>query len=212
MSRTYRVMPPELWSRPAFRNLDHTAQHLYLLLWTHPTLTTAGTLDYHPARLAALTADLDPVTIDETITTLEDVGLVAADRDTAELAILTWWEDTTVLRQPDVTKNAIRKLHDVASGSIHQAVADTLHRLNIPPVPAGLTTEIALLHLADHPPTHHQQHQGEERLPESVWPGHPFTVDDPADARCAVHAGQRVVGECVACDAAVRLARGRLGG
>ncbi len=205
MSRTYRVMPPELWSRPAFRDLDHTAQLVYLMLWTHPTLTTAGTLDYHPARLAALSADLDPVTIDETITTLEDADLVACDRDTGELAILAWWEDTTVLRQPDVAKNAIRKLHDVASGSIHQAIANTLHRLNTPPVPAGLTTETALQHLANHPPAHHQQHQAVEKLPESVWPGHPFTVDDPADARCAVHAGQvRVVG-CGACAAAGRL-------
>lgn len=208
MSRTYRVMPPELWSRPAFRNLDHTAQLVYLMLWTHPTLTTAGTMDYHPARLAALTADLDPVTIDETITALEDAALVACDRNTGELAILTWWEDTTVLRQTKMAKNAITQVQNAASGNIQRTVAHKLHELNRAPVPGGLQTEVAQRYLAQYPPRNQIENQREERLPENVWPGHPLTVDDPADARCAVHAGQaRAVG-CEACAAAERLVGG----
>ena len=210
MSRTYRILPPELWARPQFRALTAAQQHLYLMLWTHPALTTAGTLDYNPRRLAPLTADLEFEHVDVTVQELEHAGLIIVDRDTEELAILTWWEDTTTLRQPYVTKNAIGKLRATASPRINQAVAERLHTLNVAPVPGGLLTDAATRYLADYPPSDPAPEQRVlrkvERLPERVWPGHPLVVEYAEDARCGAHAGQAVVGDCAMCAAAVRVA------
>lgn len=210
MSRTYRILPPELWARPQFRALTAAQQHLYLLLWTHPALTTAGTLDYNPRRLAPLTADLDFEHVDVTAQELEHAGLIVVDRDTEELAILTWWEDTTTLRQPYVTKNAIGRLRATASTRINQAVAEQLRALNVAPVPGGLLTDAATRYLADYPSFNPAPKspvlRKVERLPDRVWPGHPLLVERVEDARCGAHAGQVVVGECAMCAAAVRVA------
>lgn len=210
MSRTYRILPPELWARPQFRALTAAQQHLYLMLWTHPALTTAGTLDYNPRRLAPLTANLEFEHVDVTVQELEHAGLIIVDRDTEELAILTWWEDTTTLRQPYVTKNAIGRLRATASPRINQAVAEQLRALNVAPVPGGLLTDAATRYLADYPSSNPAPKSPAlrkvERLPERVWPGHPLLVERVEDARCGAHAGQAVVGECAMCAAAVRVA------
>lgn len=214
MTSLYRRLPSALWSRPAFKDLGHTTQLVYLLVWTHPDTTTAGTLDYHPARLAAFTGDLTADDIDQAIDTLEDAGMVVVDRDTDELAILTWWEDTTTLRQPYVVKNAIGRLQATASTRINRAIAERLHALNVAPVPSGLQTDIAKQYLADYPseqpvPTSPVLRRVEV-LPERVWAGHPLVVERVEDARCEVHAGGPVVVGCGACAAAVRVARDRV--
>ncbi|MDK8242151.1 hypothetical protein [Corynebacterium coyleae] len=213
MSRTYRILPPELWARPQFRALTAAQQHLYLMLWTHPALTTAGTLDYNPRRLAPLTADLEFEHVDVTVQELEHAGLIVVDRDTEELAILTWWEDTTTLRQPYVTKNAIDRLRATASTRINQAVAERLHALNVVPVPGGLLTDAATRYLADYPSFNPAPKSPVlpkvERLPDRVWPGHPLVVEFAEDARCALHAGGPAGVGCVECGVAVRVARER---
>lgn len=211
----YRVMPKNIWSRPSFRQLTHTAQHLYLMLWTHPGLTTAGTLDYHPARLAKIASDLTAEKVDQTAGELERAGLIVVDRETEELAMLNWWDDTPIVRQTYMFKNAIGKLRAIASTRINQAIADKLHTLNVAPIPSGLNTEIAQQYLAQYPPSDPRYKRVTSSTPSGfsgeVWAGHPFLVDDPADARCRKHAGGvRGVG-CVGCEAAVRVAVDRRG-
>jgi hypothetical protein len=215
MTTYYRRLPSALWSRPAFKDLGHTTQLVYLLIWSHPDITTAGTLDYHPARLAAFTGDLTTGDIELAVDKLQDAGMIAVDRDTEELAILTWWEDTPTVRQTYVLKNAIKKLHTTASTRINQAIADKLHTLNVAPIPSGLNTEIAQQYLAQYPPSDPRHKKVTSSAPSGfsgdVWAGHPFLVDDPADARCRKHAGGvRGVG-CVGCEAAVRIAVDRRG-
>ena len=213
MSRTYRILPTELWSRPKFRKLTAAQQHLYLMLWTHPALTTAGTLDYNPYRLEPFTADLNFEHIDVTAQELEHAGLIVVDRDTEELAILTWWEDTTTLRQPYVTKNAISRLRATASTRINQAIAEQIRALNVAPIPSGLLTDAATRYLADYPSANPSPKSPVlpkvARVPESVWPGHPLVVDYVEDVRCEVHAGGPVGVGCVECEVAGRVARGR---
>ena len=214
MNHTYRILPPDLWSRPHFRALTAAQQHLYLMLWTHPALTTAGTLDYNPRRLAPLTANLDFEHVDVTAQELEHAGLIVVDRDTDELAILTWWEDTTTLRQPYVVKNAIGRLQATASTRITRAIAERLHALNVAPVPSGLQTDIAKQYLADYPSEQPVPKspvlRPVEVLPDRVWAGHPLVVERVEDARCEVHAGGPLVVGCGACAAAVRVARDRV--
>lgn len=213
MTTYYRRLPSALWSRPAFKDLGHTAQLVYLLIWSHPDITTAGTLDYRPARLAAFTGDLTTGDIEQAVDKLQDAGMIAVDRDTEELAILTWWEDTPTVRQTYVMKNAILKLHALASTRVSHAVAERLHALNVAPVPGGLQTDIAQEYLAAYPTTHPVPKSPVlpkvDRVPESVWPGHPLVVDFAEDARCALHAGGAAGVGCVECGVAVRVARER---
>lgn len=213
MTTYYRRLPSALWSRPTFKDLGHTTQLVYLLIWTHPDVTTAGTLDYHPARLAAFTGDLTIDDIEQAVDKLQDAGMIAVDRDTEELAILTWWEDTPTVRQTYVMKNAILKLHSLSSAQVSHAVAECLHALNVAPVPGGLQTDIAQEYLAAYPTAHPVPKSPVlpkvARLPERVWPGHPLVVDYVEDVRCEVHAGGPMGVGCVECGVAVRVARER---
>lgn len=213
MTTYYRRLPSALWSRPTFKDLGHTTQLVYLLIWTHPDVTTAGTLDYHPARLAAFTGDLTTQDIEQAIDTLEEADMIAVDRDTEELAILTWWEDTPTVRQTYVMKNAITRLHALASARVSHAVAQRLHALNVAPIPGGLQLEITQEYLAAYPTDQPQPKPAVlpkvARLPDVIWPGHPFVVDYAEDARCSAHAGGVVGVGCVECAAAERAARER---
>lgn len=190
----FRTTSTDLWARPTWRNLTVTAQHLYLLLWTHPALTTAGTMDYNPTRLATLAADLTPDSVDTALDSLIEADLAAVDRDTQELALLGWWQDSTVLGQPYMTKNAIGKLNQTASTHILTQIAHTLHTIkNTNPTLNGLQTTEAINFLnnfvTNNTPQKTPPKTPRHTKPELTWVGHPDTVDDPADVRCRIHAG-----------------------
>jgi hypothetical protein len=45
MAREFGRVNVTIWQDPDWRALPFPAQHLYLLLWTHPLLTYCGVLD-----------------------------------------------------------------------------------------------------------------------------------------------------------------------
>lgn len=194
---TFRTTTTDLWARPTWRNLDVAAQHMYLLLWTHPSLSTAGTMDYNPTRLATLADDLTTDGVETALDGLETAELATVDRDTQEVALLGWWRDTTILGQPYMTKNAIGILRQVASTHVLTAVAHTLDEIKTTtPHLNGLhTAELhSFLHdfVAKKPPQKSPRKTIREGKPELLWVGHPDTVDDEADVRCRIHAGSAV--------------------
>lgn len=194
---TFRTTTTDIWARPTWRNLNTAAQHLHLLLWTHPTLTTAGTMDYNPTRLATLAHDLTPQRVETALDALVAAELAVVDRDTQELALLGWWRDTTILGQPYMTKNAIGKLTQIASTHILTTVAHTLdHIKTTTPHLNGLhTAELhRFLHdfVTKNTPQKSPNKTARQGKPELLWIGHPDTVDDDADVRCRVHAGSAV--------------------
>lgn len=207
---TFRTTNTELWARPAWRNLDIAAQHLYLLLWTHPTLTTAGTMDYNPTRLATLACDLTPQGAETALDGLVAAELAAVDTNTQELALLGWWRDSTVLKQPYMTKHAIGILNQTASTHIITTVANTLHDIKTTaPTLNGLQTPEAQRFLEANvtkkTPQKSPTRAVEQGQPSRLWVGHPDTVAYKADVRCRIHAGYGVMPEwCGVCSELTR--------
>lgn len=190
----FRTTTTDIWARPTWRSLNIAVQHLYLLLWTHPSLTTAGTMDYHPTRLATLADDLTSQGAETALDGLVAAELAVVDRDTQELALLGWWRDSTVLKQPYMTKHAIGVLNQTASTHLLAAVASTLDEIRTTaPTLNGLQTPEAQRFLEANvtkkTPKKSPQRTVRQSEPGRLWVGHPDLVSDASEVRCRIHAG-----------------------
>lgn len=87
MARSYGKLLASVWVDPDWTRLKAREQWLYMLLLSQPKLTLVGSLDYHPARIALLSCDIDADRVDATVDGLEASRFVAVDRSTGELLI-----------------------------------------------------------------------------------------------------------------------------
>lgn len=120
---------PNIWDETRFRNLPATAQWLYLMLHTHQDLNQAGVIDWHPARLAAMSGDLIAEDIEIAGTELEKAGHLTIDHYTQEAYIDGYNAKNRWLKSPTVgiaVGTAAQKTH---SRKIRQVLKDELSHL-----------------------------------------------------------------------------------
>lgn len=120
---------PNIWDETRFRNLPATAQWLYLMLHTHQDLNQAGVIDWHPARLAAMSGDLIAEDVEIAGQQLEEAGYLTIDHDTQEAYINGYNAKNRWLKSPTVgiaVGTAAQKTH---SRKIRQVLKTELSHL-----------------------------------------------------------------------------------
>src|SRR5690625_1904186 len=108
MARDHARINLDIWNDPDFRALPLPAQHLYLVLWTHPDLTYAGSIDWRPARLSGLTGGVDKAAIEEAADCLAARHFLVVDEETEEALIRSWIRFDGIMRQPRMAISCIR--------------------------------------------------------------------------------------------------------
>ena len=101
-SRNTINLHPNIWDTTRFRNLPATTQWLYLTLHRHQDLNQAGIIEWHPARLAAMTNDLKAEDITTAGQQLETTGYLTIDTDTQEAYINGYNAKNRWLKSPTV--------------------------------------------------------------------------------------------------------------
>ena len=100
MPRDHARINLAIWNDDDFLDLPPLAQHLYLVLWTHPDLSYAGVVDWRPARLAQRSHGWTTEDVILAGKCLEARLFTVIDEETEECLIRSWVRWDGLLKQP----------------------------------------------------------------------------------------------------------------
>lgn len=123
MARDRASIRVDMWADADWRALPLDAQHLYMLLLSHPTLNYAGVADWRPGRLAALTAGASADSVREAARALERGRFILVDEDTEEVLVRSFVKHDGLLKQPKLAVAMASAYAGVASTQIQQVIA-----------------------------------------------------------------------------------------
>ncbi|WP_312979603.1 hypothetical protein [Corynebacterium sp.] len=130
MAREFARIKTNIGDNPDWTNLPSAAQALYITCLSHPTLTSAGVLDWRPRRLATRAADWTPETINTLGHQLEANGFLIIDQDAEYAFIRSFHRHDPFIRQSDrIGTNIATAITAVESPYIKDHIAAELWRL-----------------------------------------------------------------------------------
>lgn len=129
MPRDHARVNVSIWGDPEWRQLPPAAQHLYLTLWTSPTLTYCGTHDWRPARITGLTKGWTREHIETVAACLHARHFLVIDDETEEVFIRSWMRFDGLLKQPRMAISCVTAYDAVASEKIRPAIVWELERI-----------------------------------------------------------------------------------
>lgn len=129
MARTYAQIKVSMWSHDDdFRALSVNAQHLYLVLLTHPGLNLAGVVDWRPRRLASLANGWSDREVRKAATELVAGNYLVIDEDTEEALIRSFIKNDGVLKNPKVAAGMVTAWSEVYSIKLRRCIAEQAMR------------------------------------------------------------------------------------
>lgn len=128
-NRTYAQILVTIWTNDEWTDLTAAAQHLYLTLISHSTLTYAGVGDWRPNRLAALAADLTQNDVIAAGVELVEHRFIVIDNDTEEYLVRSFVKNDGVMKQPNLATAMARDYAGIASKTIRGVIVHELKRL-----------------------------------------------------------------------------------
>lgn len=144
-NRSYAQILLTIWTDDEWTDLTVHAQHLYLTLLSHSTLTYAGVGDWRPNRIAALATGQTTNDVIAAAVELTEAGFVVIDTDTEEYLIRSFVKNDGVMKQPNLATAMARDYAGIASKTIRGVIVHELIRLkNAQPDLKGWGSEEAL--------------------------------------------------------------------
>lgn len=119
-----------MWADDDWRDLTPAAQHLYMVLLSHPTLTYAGVADWRPGRIASLSRGWAASDVLEAAVELEQAHFILVDHDSEEVLIRSFVKHDGLMKQPKLAVAMANAYAAVASASIRQVVAFEVQKLH----------------------------------------------------------------------------------
>lgn len=130
MARDHARFQTSIWKTdPDWPKLDQSAQHVYMMLTSHPDVSYCGVIDYLPGRWIELADGLTEPKIKASIRKLERFRYLVIDRKTHELLIRSFIRHDKILARRNMGNACCRALGTVHSGVIRDAVLHELARL-----------------------------------------------------------------------------------
>lgn len=130
MARDRANIRTEMWADRDIRSLTIGAQHLYLLLLTHSSLSYAGVADWRPARLAAMTQGWSREGVEDSALELNQAAFIHADDETEEVVIRSFLRHDGVIKHPRLHVSMANDWATIASVEIQEFVAFELQKLH----------------------------------------------------------------------------------
>ena len=127
--RKFAQIQIDIWNDTDFRNLTPAAQHLYLVLLSHPSLLQCGVGDWKPKRLTGYANGWKKEAIEAAAGELIEGRFIVVDDDTDEYLVRTYVRNGGLMKQPNLATNMARSLMEVGSESLRGVVAFELQRL-----------------------------------------------------------------------------------
>lgn len=127
MARDHARVNVTIWGDPNFRRLPPAAQHLYLLLWTSPELTYAGTHDWRPARLTGRAEGWTRADVEAAADCLAARHFLVIDNDVEEVLIRSWIRWDGLMKQPRMAISCTTAYAAAASDTLKAVIVHQLH-------------------------------------------------------------------------------------
>lgn len=128
MGNEYRMVYTTIWADPDFKALSESAQRLYMLMLTHPSLSACGVLDWREPKLAAFAADSDVRKLRAAAYELGWGGFIAIDPDTEEALVRSFVRHDGKLKSPNPTRAVVKAYGAIGSRKLMQIVSVEVRR------------------------------------------------------------------------------------
>lgn len=129
MARDHARINLGIWGDDDWRDLTPAAQHLYLLILTHPELTFAGVADWRPGRLRALASGWDRSEFDRAAHELATGLYIIVDEDTEEVMIRSFVKHDGLMKQRNMAVAMAKAYAAIASQELRGVFIHELRRL-----------------------------------------------------------------------------------
>lgn len=130
MARDRASIRIDLWADDDFRKLSLAAQHLYMLLLSHPTLSYAGVADWRVGRVAAVTAGHSVDGVQAAARELEIGRFILTDSETEEVLVRTFVKHDGLMKQPKLIVSMTNAYAAIASVKLRQVFAFEIQKLH----------------------------------------------------------------------------------
>lgn len=128
MGNEYRMVFTTIWADPDFKALSESAQRLYMLMLTHPSLSACGVLDWREPKLAAFAADSDVRKLRAAAYELGRGAFIAIDPDTEEALVRSFVRHDGKLKSPNPTRAVVKAYGSIGSRKLMQIVSVEVRR------------------------------------------------------------------------------------
>ena len=128
-NRKYAQMHVSIWDDDDYLERSSGAQWLYKLLFSHPSLTWCGAMDWRPGKLAAKASDMTKELIIRHAAELEAHHYIIIDQDTEEVIVRSFVRNDGLLKSPNMGVAVSSAIRDVGSNILRGVIVNELHRL-----------------------------------------------------------------------------------
>lgn len=129
MARDHARINLTIWGDPDFRALPMPAQHLYLLLWTHPDLSYCGAMEWRPGKLSGFTAGWGRADVEYAADCLRARHFIVVDEETEEVLIRSWVRWDGLMKQPRMAVSCVTAYSRLGSETLRRALVHELRSL-----------------------------------------------------------------------------------
>lgn len=129
MANDFAPLLRSIWSDEDFRALRMDAQHIYLMLMSHPDRNSAGVLSLTLRKWTRLASDLSPDRLDLALLELDDASFIVLDDSTEEVLVRAFIRRAKVYKHIRMLVNALREASEVESERLRSALGQELVRL-----------------------------------------------------------------------------------
>lgn len=129
MARDRASIRIDMWGDGDWRDLSQDAQHLYMLLLSHPKLSYAGVTEWHPGKLAAMTNGVDASQVVASGSVLESHGFIVVEPSTDEVLVRSFIKHDGLMKQPKLVVSMTTAYAAVASRRIQLVIAHEVQKM-----------------------------------------------------------------------------------
>lgn len=130
MARDRASIRLDMWADQDWRDLSEGAQHLYMLLMSHPTLSYAGVADWKPGRLAAMTSKKTKADVLKDAAELQERFFIVVDSDSEEVLVRSFIKHDGLMKQPKLVVSMTNAYAAIASKAIREVIAFEVQKLH----------------------------------------------------------------------------------
>ena len=175
MARDYAKLKLSLLGDPGWRQLGFRAQHLYVTLLAHESLSYAGVADWRPERLMPFASDWTARDFYLGACDLADQGWIVVDAESEEVMIRSFLRNDDILKQPRLSVTMTRAYAGVSSGLIRACIVFELQRLLRERPKLAAWNDDRVLDILEHPSVDGKTVSGDFDPPPGIDLGGDFT-------------------------------------
>ena len=129
MAREFSKTNLTIWQDADWRALPWPAQHVYKMLWEHPSLSYCGVVDWRPAKLLGWGDGWEREHMDALVDCLQARHFIVIDDETEECLVRSWMRWDGLIRQPRLAVSLSKAYAEVGSNTIRGVIVNELRKI-----------------------------------------------------------------------------------